>query len=139
MLRLVQVIDQALGYVPPALSSLPATASHPDGHSHGHDHGDAHAAHHAHAPHPSFAQSQPLSSALHAGTVQERWVDHPTEWHEFEKAQWKAEGEWAAERATEESRRKAVEQARREQEAAAAAAAAAAGGSGEARPAGQLS
>lgn len=137
MLRLVQVIDQALGYVPPALSSLPAIASHPDGHSHGHDHGDAHAAHHAHAPHPSFAQSQPLSSALHAGTVQERWVDHPTEWHEFEKAQWKAEGEWAAERATEESRRKAVEQARREQEAAAAAAAA--GGSGEARPAGQLS
>jgi hypothetical protein len=34
----------------------------------------SHASHHAHAPHPTFAQSQPLSSALHAGTIQEKWV-----------------------------------------------------------------
>lgn len=109
MLRLVQVIDQALGYVPPSLSSLPTASS--SGHAHQHDH----AAHHAHAPHPAFADSQPLSSALHTGTIQEKWVDHSSEWNQFEQDRWKAEGEWAAERATEASRKLAVERAKREQ------------------------
>lgn len=114
MLRLVQVIDQALGYVPPSLTTaLPSSSSSSTAapHSHSHSHSHSHASHHAHAPHPTFAQSQPLSSALHAGTIQEKWVDHPTEWDQFEKERWKAEGEWAAERATEQSRRRAVEQA----------------------------
>ncbi|GAA5992279.1 hypothetical protein JCM10908_000404 [Rhodotorula pacifica] len=133
MLRLVQVIDQALGYVPPSLTSLPSpstpssTSAHPHTHSHAassHSHPHSHASHHAHAPHPSFAQSQPLSSALHAGSIQEKWVDHPAEWDEFEKERWKAEGEWAAEKATEESRRRAVERARRERMAAGESAAA---------------
>ncbi|GAA6042317.1 hypothetical protein JCM8097_003841 [Rhodosporidiobolus ruineniae] len=107
MLRLVQVLDQALGYVPPSLSSLPATEDHD--HLHDHSHADPHAAHHAHAPHPSFAQSQPLSNLLHTGTVQEKWVDHRSEWQDFERGQWEKEGEWAAEKATEASRKRAVE------------------------------
>lgn len=123
MLRLVQVIDQALGYVPPSLSSAAASSSsHPHAHSHSHDPSTPtpHAAHHARAPHPSFAQSQPLSSALHAGTVQEKWVDHAQEYEVHERGMWEREGEWAAERATEESRRRAVERGRREAEGAAA-------------------
>ncbi|GAA5905474.1 hypothetical protein JCM8208_004290 [Rhodotorula glutinis] len=113
MLRLVQVIDQALGYVPPSLSSAPSSSS--SQHTHSHDPtspSPSHASHHAHAPHPSFAQSQPLSSALHAGTVQEKWVDHAREYDVHERGMWEKEGEWAAERATEASRRRAVERAR---------------------------
>ncbi|GAA6024098.1 hypothetical protein JCM10207_003164, partial [Rhodosporidiobolus poonsookiae] len=111
MLRLVQVIDQALGYVPPSLSSLPSATSSS---SHSHSHSDPHTHHHTHAPHPSFAQSQPLSNTLHTGTVQEKWVDRRAEWDEYEKGRWEAEGEWAAERATEVSRRRAEEEGRRE-------------------------
>ncbi|GAA5946153.1 hypothetical protein JCM3775_006299 [Rhodotorula graminis] len=117
MLRLVQVIDQALGYVPPALSSAsPSSSSDPHTHSHPQPPSStsSHTSHHAHAPHPSFAQSQPLSTALHAGTVQEKWVDHAREYEVHERGMWEKEGEWAAERATEESRRRAVERARRE-------------------------
>ncbi|GJN91317.1 hypothetical protein Rhopal_004337-T1 [Rhodotorula paludigena] len=125
MLRLVQVIDQALGYVPPSLASLPsassASSSTPHSHSHDHSHPhshstDAHASHHARAPHPSFAQSQPLSTSLHALSVQEKWVDHAAEYAAHERGMWEKEGEWAAERATEESKRRAVERARREAE-----------------------
>ncbi|GAA6056082.1 hypothetical protein JCM3770_001960 [Rhodotorula araucariae] len=111
MLRLVQVIDQALGYVPPSLSTLPSSSSH--SHSHDHSHADPHHAHHAHAPHPSFAQTQPLSAALHAGTVQEKWVDHAAAYEAHERGMWEKEGEWAAEKATEESRRAAMERAKR--------------------------
>ncbi|GAA5972909.1 hypothetical protein JCM11641_003998 [Rhodosporidiobolus odoratus] len=109
MLRLVQVIDQALGYVTPSLASLssaedPHTHPHPD---HAHDH--IHQHHHTHAPHPSFAQSQPLSNLVHAGTVQEKWVDHREDWEEFEKERWEREGEWAAGKASEVSRKAAME------------------------------
>ncbi|GAA5853315.1 hypothetical protein JCM9279_003356 [Rhodotorula babjevae] len=116
MLRLVQVIDQALGYVPPSLSSAASSSSHAHAHPHSHDPSPPtpHAAHHARAPHPSFSQSQPLSSALHAGTVQEKWVDHAAAYEVHERGMWEKEGEWAAERATEESRRRAVERGRRE-------------------------
>ncbi|KAL7337641.1 tryptophan synthase beta subunit-like PLP-dependent enzyme [Rhodotorula toruloides] len=76
MLRLVQVIDQALGYVPPSLSFLPSTSSSPHTHLHSRP-SDQHATHHHSAPHPSFSQSQPLSSGLHTSTIQEKWVDHP--------------------------------------------------------------
>ncbi|BGP17133.1 hypothetical protein JCM10213_005245 [Rhodosporidiobolus nylandii] len=108
MLRLVQVIDQALGYVPPSLSSLPSSSSsHPDSHSHS-DPEAAHASHHSHSPHPSFAQSQPLSNLLHTGTVQEKWVDHREEYEGHEKGLWEKEGEWAARRATEVSQRRAM-------------------------------
>ncbi|BGP32971.1 hypothetical protein JCM10296v2_004758 [Rhodotorula toruloides] len=113
MLRLVQVIDQALGYVPPSLSSLPATnpsSSSTDPHTHFHS-SDAHATHHHSAPHPSFSQSQPLSSALHTSTIQEKWVDHPKEWEEFESSRWEKEGEWAAERANEREKRRAMREA----------------------------
>ncbi|GAA5842866.1 hypothetical protein JCM11251_005831 [Rhodosporidiobolus azoricus] len=109
MLRLVQTIDQALGYVPPSLASLPSSASHDHPHSHDHSH-DAHASHHAHAPHPSFTQSQPLSNLLHTGTVQEKWVDNKQDWEEFERGQWEKEGEWAAERATEVNKRRAMQE-----------------------------
>uniref|UniRef100_A0A0K3CAU2 cysteine synthase n=1 Tax=Rhodotorula toruloides TaxID=5286 RepID=A0A0K3CAU2_RHOTO len=83
MLRLVQVIDQALGYVPPSLSSLSSTSSAP--HQHSHAPSDPHTTHHHSVPHPSFSQSQPLSSALHTSTIQEKWVDHPKElyWSSF--------------------------------------------------------
>ncbi|GAA5859928.1 hypothetical protein JCM8547_004391 [Rhodosporidiobolus lusitaniae] len=115
MLRLVQVIDQALGYVPPSLSSLPSASSssappHSHPHSHSHDHPHDHASHHAHAPHPSFAQSQPLSNLFHTGTVQEKWVDNRQDWEEFERGQWEKEGEWAAEKATEESKKRAMQE-----------------------------
>ncbi|BGP08977.1 hypothetical protein JCM10049v2_004830 [Rhodotorula toruloides] len=109
MLRLVQVIDQALGYVPPSLSFLPSTSSSP--HSHPHSSSDQHATHHHSAPHPSFSQSQPLSSGLHTSTIQEKWVDHPKEWEEFERSRWEKEGEWAVERANEREKRKAMKQA----------------------------
>ncbi|GAA5902065.1 hypothetical protein JCM6882_000181 [Rhodosporidiobolus microsporus] len=111
MLRLVQTIDQALGYVPPSLSSLASSSSsHSHPHSHSHDSLDPHAAHHAHAPHPSFAQSQPLSNLLHTGTVQEKWIDNKADWEEFEKERWEKEGEWAAEKATQASRKKAMQE-----------------------------
>ncbi|BGP25459.1 ATP binding protein [Rhodotorula toruloides] len=113
MLRLVQVIDQALGYVPPSLSSLPSsTTSAP--HSHPHSHSDPHTAHHHSAPHPAFSQSQPLSSALHTSTIQEKWVDYPKEYEKFERDQWEKEGEWAADRANEREKRKAVREAQKE-------------------------
>lgn len=116
MLRLVQVTDQALGYVPPSLSSLPSSTTPDDPHPHSHSSpADAHAAHHLSAPHPSFAQSQPLSSALHTSTIQEKWVDHPKEWEEFDRARWEKEGEWAAERANEREKRKAMRDAEKEQ------------------------
>lgn len=110
MLRLVQVIDQALGYVPPSLSFLPSTSSSPHTHLHSRP-SDQHATHHHSAPHPSFSQSQPLSSGLHTSTIQEKWVDHPKEWEEFERSRWEKEGEWAAERANEREKRKAVKEA----------------------------
>ncbi|KAK4054156.1 hypothetical protein OIV83_001181 [Microbotryomycetes sp. JL201] len=92
MLRLVRVVDQALGYVQPAAAQL----GDPD-HQHGHSH--------AHGLTESFPSS--ISSLYHASEVQEKWVDHADAYREFEKSLWQKEGEWAVEKANEESQRQA--------------------------------
>ncbi|KAM0789561.1 hypothetical protein ACM66B_000372 [Microbotryomycetes sp. NB124-2] len=91
MLRLVRVVDQAIGYVQPAAAHLG------DDHEHGHSH--------AHGPTESFPSS--ISSLYHASEVQEKWVDHAEAYREFEKSLWQKEGEWAVEKANEDSKRQA--------------------------------
>lgn len=106
MLRLVQVIDQALGYVaptPPDHSSSPEFDDNSAPHPHSHSHASAHAHHHA----SQAPSTQPLSNLYHTSTVQEKWVDYPKEYRDFERENWKKEGELAIARANEDSRRRA--------------------------------
>ncbi|KAM0756273.1 hypothetical protein T439DRAFT_320975 [Meredithblackwellia eburnea MCA 4105] len=122
MLRLVQVIDQALGYVPPPPKSNPENGDFDDilsdptdrsrAHSHSHDHPHspetaAHARHHASQTMPRFDYP---SNLYYTSTVQEKWVDYPEEYEEYERETWKKEGEWAIDKANEES----IKEARRE-------------------------
>lgn len=90
MMRLVEVIDQALGYVPPTAFH---TSSASTSHSHSHTHSTAH--------NPS--------SLYHTTTVQEKWIDNPAEYTAFEREAWKAEGEKALEVANEASLQEARE------------------------------
>jgi hypothetical protein len=95
MLRLVQVIDQALGYVPPSTSSseLPP----------GTDPSLAHAHHHSHQKTPALSHS----NLYHTSTVQEKWVDHADVYADFERKGWEQEGRIAIERANADSARDA--------------------------------
>lgn len=89
-MRLVQVVDQTVGYV------APTAYSQIDAHS-----DDPHAAHAHH--HAQQTTTQPLSSLYHTSTVQEKWVDHPEAWAQHEREGWKREGEVAMEQANERS------------------------------------
>lgn len=89
MLRLVQVIDQAVGYVAP--TAYASAGSYGDEHDH-------HAHHHAQQP-----LATPLSSMYYTSTVQEKWVDYPEEFEVHEREGWKKEGEMAMARANQES------------------------------------
>ncbi|GAA5902020.1 hypothetical protein JCM6882_000170 [Rhodosporidiobolus microsporus] len=42
--------------------------------------------------------------------VEEKWIDNKADWEEFEKERWEKEGEWAAEKATQASRKKAMQE-----------------------------
>lgn len=96
MLRLVQVVDQAIGYVAPTpLTSDADILSDPS---------LAHAHHHAHQTTPSAPN---LSSLYYTSTVQEKWVDHAEVYADFEREGWKREGEIAIKRANEESLKEA--------------------------------
>lgn len=95
MLRLVQIVDQALGYVPPTSSSSDDPLADPS---------LAHAHHHAAQTTPSAPK---VSNLYYTATVQEKWVDHPKEYAEFEREQWRKEGERAIEVANEKSLREA--------------------------------
>ncbi|KAL8286335.1 hypothetical protein RQP46_004823 [Phenoliferia psychrophenolica] len=99
MLHLVRIIDQALGYVAPTPSDS-SSSSH-DHSDPSHSHASAHAHHHASQTMP--APTGPLSNLYHTSTVQEKWVDYPKEYAEFEREGWKKEGEIALDRANEES------------------------------------
>lgn len=89
MLRLVQTIDQALGYVAPTTYLAP---SHSPSHSHSHAHAHTHAQ--DQQPRPT-----PLDALSYTSTVQEKWIDYPEEHAAFEREGWKKEGELAMERA----------------------------------------
>jgi len=97
MMRLLKIIDQALGYSPPTASS------HSDSHSHSH----------SHSPSQSQSQSQfqeqPTSSSslvrptdisdsllYNVHDVQEKWVDNQEEWRAWERKKWREEGEIVA-------------------------------------------
>lgn len=105
MLHLVQVIDQSLGYVAPS----PLTSSHSHSHSHSHEPSSPPSQHHTHAHQaPSTLSSHPAFSQLYSSqTVQEKWVDHASEYAEWERGRWKEEGDEAVRRANEESRKQA--------------------------------
>lgn len=118
MLRLVQVIDQAVGYVAPTPLTSSHSHSHPHSHSpsssrstspepHPHSHADPHASHHASQPPSTLSVHPSLAQLYSSQTVQEKWVDHPREYAEWERERWKEEGEWAVGKANEESRKKA--------------------------------
>jgi hypothetical protein len=95
MLRLVQVIDQALGYVPPSTVSadLPPGTDPSVAHAHYHSHQKTAA--------PTY------SNLYHTSTVQEKWVDHADVYAEFERKGWEQEGKIAIDRANEASAREA--------------------------------
>lgn len=94
MLHLVRTIDQALGYVAPM--ALPSSTSSADSHTH-----------HAHKhSHPATTPVD-LSRLSRATDVQEKWLDNIDEYAEYERSTWANEGEWARQRANEQSRRQA--------------------------------
>ncbi|KAK4054369.1 hypothetical protein OIO90_003602 [Microbotryomycetes sp. JL221] len=93
MLRLVRVVDQAIGYVQPAAAKLGDDQQH--GHSHSHSHG------------PSESFPDVISSLYHTANVQEKWVDHVDAYRDFERDIWAKEGQWAIDKANEDSRRAA--------------------------------
>jgi hypothetical protein len=108
MLRLVQVIDQAIGYVPPTAyhsHSHPTTTNEDNEDNDDDTMTDAHAHHHAQQPIPT-----PLTSMYYTSTVQEKWVDYPEEYEKSEREGWKLEGELAIKRANEESLQKSKEE-----------------------------
>jgi len=76
MLHLTRVIDRASGYV-----FTPK----------GQQYGDAYAMF-------TTAAGPLQGSAADVRAVQERWIDHRTEYDEFEKAKWKAEADAAREK-----------------------------------------
>lgn len=92
MLRLVQVVDQALGYVAPST----ATSEDIDPLA---DPSLAHAHHHAHQ---KTAAGHSISNSYYTSTVQEKWVDYPEVYKEFERKEWKEEGDLAIKKANEE-------------------------------------
>lgn len=90
MMRLVEVIDQALGYVPPtAFTTTTTTSSSTTSHSHSYPHNPA--------------------SLYHSTTIQEKWIDNPQEYLDYEKEGWKVEGERAVVEANETSLKEARE------------------------------
>lgn len=97
MLRLVQVVDQAIGYVAPTAY---VSAERNDGEEYDEEE-EAHAHHHHH--HAQQPTPSPLSNLYYSSTVQEKWVDYPEEYAEYERAGWKKEGEIAIERANKEA------------------------------------
>ena len=99
MLHLVQVIDQALGYVAPSpLTQTSSSSSDPHSDSHSHSHTDTHS---TLSPHPA------LAARYSSQTVQEKYVDHPAEYAAWERERWQQEGEQAVERANKEERERA--------------------------------
>ncbi|SCZ89964.1 BZ3500_MvSof-1268-A1-R1_Chr9g10655 [Microbotryum saponariae] len=97
MLRLVQVVDQAVGYVAPTPLTDSDMAESP---------AQAHAHHHSHQSElPSMVD--PLSQLYYSSTVQEKWIDHRDEYETHEKKMWEQEGDRAIEVANEQSRRAA--------------------------------
>lgn len=113
MLRLVRVIDQALGYVAPFSNKPPDGDADnsgledffptTDGHAHAHAHD--HAGHHHHSR-PATRPAD-LSSLYRTTTVQEKWVDNVDEYREFDRKRWEAEGDVAIAEANERSKRQA--------------------------------
>lgn len=95
MHRLLKIVDQSLGYVPPS--------------NHSHDPNlspsEAHAAHHASQSQQSHSTTKPsdLSNLYHTSTVQEKWLDHSDIYAQFEREGWKLEGERAVNEANEKS------------------------------------
>lgn len=118
MLRLVQVIDQAVGYVAP--TPLTSTHSHssphspsssrsssPEPHSHSHSHPHSHPSYHAAQPPSTLSVHPSLAQLYSSQTVQEKWVDNAAEYADWERQRWKEEGDWAIGKANEESRKDA--------------------------------
>lgn len=118
MLRLVQVIDQAVGYVAPtplttghspspphSLSS--SRSSSPDPHSHSQSHPHSHASHHAAQPPSTLSVHPSLAQLYSSQTVQEKWVDNTAEYADWERQRWKEEGDWAIGKANEGARKEA--------------------------------
>jgi hypothetical protein len=93
MMRLVRAVDRALGYVPPSV----AAAADEEGLE-----GSA-------VLSDLWRETDPFEEHLALQEVQEKFVDYKEEYREWEKEQWKKEGDEAIERANEKSRKEAIE------------------------------
>ncbi|EJT99385.1 hypothetical protein DACRYDRAFT_17536 [Dacryopinax primogenitus] len=110
MLRLLRVVDKATGYIfaPPPGSHDPSSTQAPDSHTRS-----------TSAPNTDALFSSAFSSLPGPGDVrdvQERWVDERERWDEWEREEWRKEGESVArKKAGRELREKEAEKRAKEQ------------------------
>lgn len=104
MLHLLKILDKATGYIflPP---TQPTSSSSLDHSSHSHSHPESFS---STTPPTASASSRPNGDALFSsisgpipgsrdiGEVQERWIDQKEVYDEYERGEWKREGERAS-------------------------------------------